>query len=161
MLRVAIAARTSVGRLADQYMSAGQLVPDPVILRLVEDRLEEPDCASGALFDGFPRTIGQAQALDEYLQAHGRPLDVVVELRLPDAVVVDRLSRRGRSDDSPEVVAERLRAYWALTKPLTDYYLQRGLLEAIEGRGTTDEVFERIKSVIDLRHRTRPVRHTA
>ena len=96
MLRAAIAARTSIGILADEYMSAGQLVPDTMILDLVAKRLEEPDCAVGALFDGFPRTLVQAQAFDEYLQERDHPLDVVLELRVPDEIVIERLGGRGR-----------------------------------------------------------------
>lgn len=155
MLRAAIAARTAAGARAEEYMSAGQLVPDPIILDMVAQRLEQPDCVSGALFDGFPRTLGQAQALDDQLQQDGRPLDVVLELRVPDEVVLQRLGGRGRTDDRPEVIAERLRAYWSQTRPLTDYYSQRGLLETIDGLGTPDEVFERIKRVVDMRRGSR------
>lgn len=156
MLRAAIAARTSIGILADEYMSAGQLVPDAMILDLVAKRLDEPDCADGALFDGFPRTLVQAQAFDEYLQERSHPLDVVLELRVPDEVVLERLGGRGRSDDRPDVIAQRLRAYWAQTRPLTEYYSQRGLLEAIDGLGTTDEVFGRIKRSLDKRRGVKP-----
>ena len=156
MLRAAIAARTSIGVLADEYMSAGQLVPDAMILDLVAKRLDEPDCADGALFDGFPRTLVQAQAFDEYLQERSHPLDVVLELRVPDEVVLERLGGRGRSDDRPDVIAQRLRAYWAQTRPLTEYYSQRGLLETIDGLGTTDEVFGRIKRSLDKRRGVKP-----
>lgn len=158
MLRSAIAGRTPEGAKAEEYMSAGQLVPDPIIVEMVGARLEQPDCAAGALFDGFPRTLGQAQSLDEYLQEHGRPLDLVLELKVPDEVVIQRLSGRGRTDDRPEVIAERLKAYWSQTRPLTDYYSQRGLLEAIDGIGSPDEVFDRIKRAVDKRRSARPVR---
>jgi len=158
MLRAAIAARTSIGILADEYMSAGQLVPDAMILDLVAKRLEEPDCATGALFDGFPRTLGQAQAFDEYLQERDHPLDVVLELRVPDEVVLERLGGRGRNDDRPVVIAERLRAYWAQTRPLTDYYSQRGLLEGIDGLGSPDDVFGRIERALARRCATRTLR---
>jgi adenylate kinase len=156
MLRAAIAARTSIGILADEYMSAGQLVPDAMILDLVAKRLDEPDCVDGALFDGFPRTLVQAQAFDEYLHERAHPLDVVLELRVPDEVVLERLGGRGRSDDRPEVIAQRLRAYWAQTRPLTEYYSQRGLLEAIDGLGAPDEVFGRIKRSLDKRCGVKP-----
>jgi adenylate kinase len=158
MLRSAIAERTPEGAKAEEYMSAGQLVPDPIILELVGKRLERPDCVSGALFDGFPRTLGQAQALDDYLQEHGRPLDLVLELKVPDETVIQRLSGRGRTDDRPEVIAERLKAYWSQTRPLTDYYTQRGLLQTIDGIGSPDEVFERIKSAVDKRRGSGPRR---
>ncbi|MCE9607936.1 MAG: adenylate kinase [Planctomycetia bacterium] len=156
MLRAAIAARTSVGILAEEYMSAGQLVPDAMILDLVAKRLEEADCAAGALFDGFPRTLGQAQAFDDYLHDRGQPLDVVLELCVPDHVVLERLGGRGRTDDRPEVIAQRLRAYWAQTRPLTEYYSHRGLLESIDGLGSPDEVFGRIKRALDLRSAAKP-----
>lgn len=158
MLRAAIAARTSLGILADEYMSAGQLVPDAMILDLVAKRLEEPDCATGALFDGFPRTLVQAQAFDEYLQQRDHPLDVVLELRVPDEVVLERLGGRGRNDDRPVVIAERLRAYWAQTRPLTDYYSRRGLLEAIDGLGSPDDVFDRIERALTRRCTTKTSR---
>jgi adenylate kinase len=151
MLRAAIAARTSIGILADEYMSAGQLVPDAMILDLVAKRLEEPDCAVGALFDGFPRTLVQAQAFDDYLQERDHPLDMVLELRVPDEVVIERLGGRGRNDDRPVVIVERLRAYWAQTRPLTEYYSQRGLLEAIDGLGSPDDVFGRIERALARR----------
>jgi adenylate kinase len=158
MLRAAIAARTPVGILAETYMSAGQLVPDPIILDLVGERLDEPDCRAGALFDGFPRTLGQAQALDDYLQAQSRPIDMVIELRVPDEVVIKRLAGRGRDDDRPDVIAERLKGYWAVTRPLTDYYSQRGLLEQIDGLGSPDQVFDRILGALNLRSGARPRR---
>jgi adenylate kinase len=158
MLRAAIAARTSIGILADEYMSAGQLVPDAMILDLVAKRLEEPDCAEGALFDGFPRTLVQAQSFDEYLHERDCSLDVVLELRVPDEVVLERLGGRGRSDDRPEVIAQRLRAYWAQTRPLTDYYSQRGLLEAIDGLGAPEEVFGRITRSLESRRGGKPRR---
>jgi adenylate kinase len=158
MLRAAIAARTPVGILAETYMSAGQLVPDPIILDLVGERLDEPDCRAGALFDGFPRTLGQAQALDDYLQAQSRPIDMVIELRVPDEVVIKRLAGRGRDDDRPDVIAERLKGYWAITRPLTDYYSQRGLLEQIDGLGSPDQVFDRILGALNLRRGATPRR---
>lgn len=156
MLRAAIAARTSIGILADEYMSAGQLVPDAMILDLVAKRLEEPDCTAGALFDGFPRTLVQAQSFDEYMQERAQPLDVVLELRVPDHIVLERLGGRGRSDDLPEVIGQRLRAYWAQTRPLTDYYSQRGLLERIDGQGSQDDVFGRIMRALEKRRVAQP-----
>lgn len=151
MLRAAIAEHSETGTLAEQYVSQGQLVPDPVILKMVGDRLEQPDCLAGALFDGFPRTLRQAEALDEFLAARGLPLDMVLELRVSDQEVMQRLVGRNRSDDQPRVVAERLRGYWKQTRPLLDYYEQRGLLEVIDGTGTPDAVFALIKDVLRRR----------
>jgi adenylate kinase len=151
MLRTAVAAQTPLGVEAESYLKAGRLVPDPLIIDLIGHRLKQPDCRGGALFDGFPRTLAQAQALDRYLDEHGRPLDLVLDLRVPDDVVMRRLSGRGRHDDAPETVAERLVLHRSQTGPLTDYYSRRGLLETIDGVGTPDEVFERIRRVIDQR----------
>ncbi len=151
MLRAAAAEKSPAGLEAETYMKAGSLVPDPIIIEMIGRRLDQPDCRAGALFDGFPRTLAQAQALDDYLQKHGRPLDLVLELRVPDEIVLQRLSGRGRRDDDPAVIAARLTSDWSQTRPLTDYYARRGLLETIDGLGTPDEVFQRIRRVVDQR----------
>jgi adenylate kinase len=149
MLRRAIAERTDAGILAEQYVLQGQLVPDPVILEMVQDRLSAHDCARGVLFDGFPRTIPQAEALDKLLEARDASLDLALELRVSDHEVMQRILRRQRSDDQPKVMAERLRSYWSQTRPLLDYYKQRGLLEVVEGTGTPEEVFALIQAALD------------
>ncbi len=149
MLRAARDAQTEIGRKADAYMSRGELVPDEIILAIVEERLNQPDCARGFLLDGFPRTIAQAEALDRMLAARGTPLDVVLELRVPEEELFRRLAGRGRSDDSPEVIRQRLVAYRNQTQPLLDYYGRTGLLRSVDGVGTVDEVFERIVSLLD------------
>lgn len=151
MLRTAIERGEPLGKMVEEYLSTGRLVPDPIILDLVEKRLEQPDCRAGALFDGFPRTLRQAQSLDNDLQSHGRPIDLVIELRVPDEVVKQRLTqsaRQGRIDDRLDVVEKRLQAYWDQTRPLTDYYSQRKLLAQVDGLGTPDEVFARIEQAI-------------
>lgn len=144
MLREACRIQTPLGRRATEYMNSGRLVPDDLVHALVAERLAEPDCQRGYLLDGFPRTLTQAEGLDELLVEHGSGLDVVIDLEVSQEVLVDRLSGRGREDDSEEVVRERLRQYDKLTKPLTDYYRGRGILRAVDGVGTTDEVFARI-----------------
>lgn len=146
MLRGAVRRDTSAGKRAVRYMSDGLLVPDPIILGLVEERLEQADCASGALFDGFPRTLRQAESLDATLAQRGVALDLALELRLTDEACVERLSARRRSDDKPEVIAERLKVYWAQTRPLLDYYRSRGVLVSIDGQGSPEEVFGRIET---------------
>lgn len=148
MLRAARDARTEVGQKAEQYMSGGQLVPDDIIVAIIRDRLGEPDCRRGYLLDGFPRTIAQAEALDQMLAAEKTPLDVVLELRVPDDELFQRLAGRGRADDKPEVIRQRLVAYRQQTEPLLDYYGKRGLLTTIDGLGTPDEIFERIRAVL-------------
>jgi adenylate kinase len=148
MLREARDKKTAAGRAAEEYMQAGKLVPDEIVLELVSQRLTKPDCAAGALFDGFPRNVAQAESLDATLEAAGTPLDLVLELKVDDEVVKHRLNGRGRADDESNVIAERLRTYWNQTQPLLDYYHRHGVLETIDGLGTVDEVFARIKSAI-------------
>lgn len=145
MLRQALAQGTQEGKTAEQFMSKGQLVPDDVILSLIKKRLNDPDCDAGALFDGFPRTLPQAEALSVMLIEHGTPLDLVLELRVPDVEVIKRLTSRGRNDDRAEVVKERLNAYWQQTRPLLDYYGAQGLVQVIDGTGSPDDVFRRIQ----------------
>ena len=149
MLRAARDAQTELGKLADQYMSTGQLVPDEIILKIVQERLQTDDCRRGYLLDGFPRTLAQAEALDRMLTQDGTPLDVVLELRVPEEELFRRLSGRGRSDDHPEVIRQRLVAYRQQTEPLLDYYQRRGLLQTIDGLGTVEEIFQRIQQVLD------------
>jgi adenylate kinase len=149
MLRQAVRDQTETGRQAAGYMDAGQLVPDEIIFRLVEDRLRQADAAKGVLFDGFPRNLAQAQTLDKMLDRAGLPLDATIELNVPDAEVIRRLAGRGRTDDEPAVVGERLKTYRSATRPLLDYYGKQGLLRTIEGTGTPGQVWERIKAVLD------------
>lgn len=149
MLRAARDARTPVGLKAEEFMSKGELVPDDVIIEIIRERLQSPDCGDGYLLDGFPRTLGQAEALDAMLAASGTPLDVVLELRVPEEELFQRLSRRGRADDKPEVIRQRLVAYRNQTEPLLNYYRNRQLLRSVEGVGTVEEIFERLVTVLD------------
>jgi adenylate kinase len=149
MLRAARDAQTDVGRKADQYMSAGELVPDDVVVEIIAERLQQPDCQNGYLLDGFPRTIAQAEALDAMLAKQGTPLDVVLQLDVPEDELFERLAGRGRADDKPEVIRQRLRAYRKQTEPLLQYYDIRGLLRPIDGVGAVDDIFGRIKAVVD------------
>jgi len=149
MLREARERGTATGKLAGQYIDAGDLVPDDVILRLVEERLAEPDCTNGALLDGFPRTLVQAEAFDRLLESRGTPLGVVLALEVPEEMLVDRLLARGRRDDTRDTIVQRFRQYAGLTSPLIDYYRHGGLLQIIDGTGEVDEVFNRVKSTID------------
>jgi adenylate kinase len=149
MLRAARDARTEVGKKADEYMSSGQLVPDDIIVAIISERLAQPDCQGGYLLDGFPRTIAQAEALDRMLAEKGTPLDVVLELQVPEDELFSRLAGRGRADDTPEVIRQRLVAYREQTQPLLDYYGKQGLLKSIDGLGTIDEIFHRTIAVLD------------
>ncbi len=149
MLRAARDAKTEVGLKAEQYMSKGALVPDEVIVDIIAQRLEQPDCQDGYLLDGFPRTIAQAEALDAMLAKKGTPLDAVLELQVPEDELFRRLASRGRADDSPQVIRQRLVAYRQQTEPLLAYYRQRSLLKSIDGLGTVDEIFRRACQVLN------------
>jgi adenylate kinase len=149
MLRAARDAQTEVGRKADPYMAQGQLVPDEIILDLIAQRLKQPDCREGYLLDGFPRTIAQAQALDQMLAKRNSPLSVVLQLQVPEEELFQRLEGRKRGDDKPEVIRQRLAAYRQETEPLLEYYGRAELLKTIDGLGTVDDVFQRIKAVLD------------
>jgi adenylate kinase len=149
MLRAARDAKTDVGVKADKFMSSGALVPDDIIVAIIAERLGQPDCQHGYLLDGFPRTIAQAEALDRMLAEKKTPLDVVLELRVPEEELFRRLAGRGRADDTPEVIRQRLVAYRKQTEPLLEYYGRRGLLKSIDGLGAVDEIFDRAKAVLE------------
>ena len=149
MLRAARDAKTDVGVKADKYMSSGALVPDEIIIAIIAERLAQPDCQKGYLLDGFPRTIAQAEALDRMLAEKGSPLDAVLELQVAEDELFRRLAGRGRADDTPEVIRQRLAAYRKQTEPLLEYYGRSGLLKSIDGLGTVDEIFGRAKAVLD------------
>jgi len=149
MLREAVARKTPEGLSAQEYMNRGDLVPDSVILSLVGRRLSEPDCAAGCLLDGFPRTVAQAESLGELLAASNQPLDGVMELRVDEEDLIQRLAQRGRADDQPDVIRQRLVAYHKQTEPLLSFYRHLGLLHSIDGAGSPDQVFARIQAVLD------------
>ncbi|MGA2061179.1 MAG: adenylate kinase [Thermoguttaceae bacterium] len=149
MLRAARDAKTEVGLEADKYMSAGMLAPDDLILDIIAERLKHSDCKKGYLLDGFPRTIAQAEALDAMLAKKRTPLNVVLELKVPEEELFKRLAGRGRADDTPDVIRQRLAAYRKQTEPLLAYYKGRGLLKSIDGLGTVEEIFDRAKTVLD------------
>lgn len=149
MLRDAEEAGTPLGMEAARYMHAGQLVPDDVVVGIVVERLAEADAARGCLFDGFPRTVPQAEALDRMLAQRGMPLNLVLALTVPREKLIERLLGRGRSDDDRDTIYERFRQYDQLTDPLVEYYRGRNILRQIDGDGTPDEVFGRIRQVVD------------
>lgn len=150
MLRAAVAAQTEVGKRAKAIMDSGALVPDEVVNQIVFDRVEEADCAKGFILDGYPRTVGQAEALQKMLQSKGQKLDAVIELVVDQNALVDRMKRRVeetlaaggkvRSDDNPEAFAKRLVEYKAKTAPLSQFYASTGELKQIDGMATVSEV---------------------
>jgi adenylate kinase len=144
VLRQAVAEQSDVGRLAASYMAKGDLVPDDVMLQVVAERIDKPDCAKGCLFDGFPRTLIQAQALDGLLRDRGTPIDAVLELRVQEDEVVRRLEGRGRKDDQPEVIRQRLATFYQTNQALLDHYRRQGLLHTIDAQGAEQDIFRRI-----------------
>lgn len=144
LLRAHVLKGTELGGIAKPIMEAGELVPDDLVTKMLKVRLAEPDAAAGALFDGYPRTLAQAEALESLLAEMGRKIDVVFFLEVPDSVIVDRLVKRaaseGRSDDTPETVTERLRVFRQKTAPLADRYRAYGVLVALDGNRSMDVV---------------------
>jgi adenylate kinase len=149
ILRQAREKKTEVGLMAAEFMDAGRLVPDSLVVDVVGERLKLPDCAPGCLFDGFPRTLAQAETLDAHLTEHGTPLDMVIAVDVPENLLIERLISRGRGDDNLDAIQRRFDDYQSMTKPLLDYYKGKGLLHLIDGTGTMEEVFDRIKAVVD------------
>jgi len=145
MLRAAVANKTPMGLEAHSYMSAGKLVPDAVVIGIIEDRLKASDCDAGVLLDGFPRTVPQAVALSEMFTRMGKRLDKVIYLDVNDEELFTRLSARGRADDTPETVRNRLKVYQDQTSPLIDHYAGEGLLARIEGVGSVDQIGAQIR----------------
>jgi len=174
MLRAALAAGTPLGKEAKGYMDAGKLVPDSVVIGLVEERLKEPDAKNGFILDGFPRTTAQADALGALLARVEKPLDKVVQLDVPSALIVERTTLRRtdkrtgqiyhlkysppppdaelehRADDREETVKQRLEQYEAMTAALLPYYQRLGLLVRVDGVGEPNEITARVLHVLGL-----------
>lgn len=175
IIREAMEKETPVGKEAKSYVEQGELVPDEVVRKLAENAIAD-EGYDDFILDGYPRTIQQAEWLTSFMNDHDLSIDVVLSLRVPDDVIVDRLSRRRvheetgetyhldhnpppdevdedlivqRDDDAPETVRNRLAVYKEETKPLEDYYENNGLLVTVDGQGGIDEVYDRIESVLD------------
>lgn len=145
MLRAAVREGTPSGRQAARYMELGQLVPDPIIVGMVSARLHAPDCRNGCLLDGFPRTLPQAETLDDLLERRAISVDGVIELAVPRDELVRRMLARKRADDDPEIFSRRIESFEEQTAPLLDYYGRQGKLASIDGLGTADEIFARVQ----------------
>jgi adenylate kinase len=133
-------------------MDRGALVPDEVMIGIVRERLAKPDSKVGFILDGFPRTVAQAEALTRMSQENGQPIEHVLSIEVPEEELLRRLAGRrtaeGRQDDADEAIRHRLEVYRQATAPLVDYYRQRGLLRAIPGVGTVDEIFQHIRAIL-------------
>jgi adenylate kinase len=149
MLRSAVQAGSPEGLRAACYMQNGQLVPDAIIVGMVSNRLQAPDCRDGCLLDGFPRTLPQAATLDELLERRAMSVDGVIELAVPRDELVRRMQARKRADDDPAIFARRIVSFEEQTAPLLDYYARQGKLASIDGLGTADEIAARVKVAIE------------
>lgn len=148
ILREALKNATPLGLEAKKYMDAGDLVPDSVVIGIIQERLKEKDCANGFLLDGFPRTAEQAEALSKILSSMNLKLDAAVNLEVPENELVTRLLSRaqkeGRSDDNESTIRNRLKNYLDKTHPLIEYYKGKGLLKEINGLGSVEEITQQI-----------------
>lgn len=176
IMRAERASGSELGKRFDHYMSQGLLVPDELVLELIEQRIAQPDCQNGAIFDGYPRTVAQAEAFDAMLAKRGRKIDKVVSLEVPLEEMVERAVGRRiheptgriyhlrydppppdlegalvqRKDDTEEVVRKRFTEYEDKTRPVLDYYRSRGLVGAVNGVGSLDEVTTRIRQTLGV-----------
>jgi adenylate kinase len=158
MLRAAVAAQTPVGLKAKDIMASGGLVPDEIVVGIISDRLDQPDAARGFILDGFPRTVPQAEALDELLKKKHMKLDAVIELRVNESALLQRVETRVaemrargeeiRVDDTPEVLTKRLSSYRSQTEPLIHYYSERRKLLTVDGMMTIEHVTREITRIL-------------
>jgi adenylate kinase len=152
ILRGEMAKSSSVGIQARQFIDAGNLVPDEILLKMMNNRLREDDCEKGYILDGFPRTIPQAEGLDNLMNELEHQLNAVISITADQEELVKRLVLRakdsGRSDDTESVIQERQRVYWNQTSPLINYYTNKNLLKSIDGLGSIEEITERILKVL-------------
>jgi adenylate kinase len=158
MLRAAVAAGTPIGLQAKDIMASGALVPDEVVIGIISDRLDQPDMKNGFILDGFPRTVPQAAALDELLKKKHIKLDAVIELRVNESALLNRVETRVaemrargeevRIDDTPEVLSKRLASYRTLTEPLIHYYSERRKLLTVDGMMTIEHVTREINRIL-------------
>jgi adenylate kinase len=159
MLRAAVQAGTEVGLKAKDIMARGELVPDDVVVAIVADRIEQPDARKGFILDGFPRTVPQAEALERMLAEKGLRLDAVVELKVDEGILLDRIEKRVaemkargealRADDNPEALKKRLEAHRVQTAPLVSHYRDKSLLRSVDGMAPIPEVTDAIARLLD------------
>lgn len=156
MLRAAVASGSEIGRQAQAVMDAGHLVSDDIMVRMIAERIEQPDCAQGFILDGFPRTVPQAEALDRMLAEEGKNLDAVIEIKVDEAALFERIETRiaqtpadqRRADDSAETLKNRLDVYHRQTAPILPYYRERGILKTVDGMASIDGVAMAIGDIL-------------
>lgn len=148
ILRTAVASKTPLGLKAQSYMDQGNLVPDPLVIDLIRDRLSQPDAENGWILDGFPRNVAQAAFLDELLADISQAYDYAVNLDVPDDVLVQRMLGRGRQDDTEEVIRRRLQVYHDQTAPLIDFYQSQHKLLSINGNITPEAVTDELRGLV-------------
>ncbi len=152
LLRAARAAGTPLGLKAKEVMDRGELVSDDIVLSMLAERLHQPDAQDGVIFDGYPRNVAQADALTCMLAEMSMPLRAAILLDVSHTVLLNRLADRakkeGRADDTPEVIANRLKIYHDQTEPVVGYYQKRGLLSKIAGEGSMEDIYAQIAAVL-------------
>jgi len=153
ILRNEIESNTELGKLADSYMSKGELVPDCIIIDMLDCLTDKKSDVKGFIFDGFPRTVPQGEALSMLLSKHEEGVNAVISLEVGDEELIDRLLKRGqvsgRADDNRKTIESRLKVYYRQTSPLKDFYREQGILKEIDGFGTVDDIFRAIENEID------------
>lgn len=154
VLRDHIKRNTSIGQMAQSYISQGQLIPDSLMISILEDVINnEPKAKDGVILDGFPRTVPQADALNEFFKSRGQELHHVIGLEVPEEELVERMIKRGqetgRADDNIDTIKNRLKVYHESTTPLRAYYMELGKYRAINGSGSIDQIFNDIAAAID------------
>ncbi|MDD4631417.1 MAG: adenylate kinase [Proteiniphilum sp.] len=153
LLRAEMKVKSQLGQMAESYMSRGQLVPDDVVVGMLEGLIKKNNHVKGFIFDGFPRTLAQGKALDAMLVKYDEKVNVVLSLEVEDEELIARLLKRGeisgRSDDNKETIESRLRVYYDQTAPLKDFYREQGKLVRIPGQGSVDEIFASMEAVVD------------
>ncbi|HTO40542.1 MAG TPA: adenylate kinase [Rhizomicrobium sp.] len=154
MLRAAIAAGSPLGKQVEGILARGDLVSDDIVVGIIAERYDQPDCANGAVFDGFPRTIPQAEALDAMLAKRGKKITRVLELKVNDAILLDRVEQRirqgvARPDDNPETLKNRLAVYYKNTAPLLEYYTKQGKVVTLDGMAPIADVTKAIAAALD------------